>query len=204
MDDGITEVMATTGLAPRAKVLRLDHTGQPAAWLSWQQAAVLYSLDKIAWTVGEQTIRLHGGINRASGRRSVLEIHTILATRGHVRRPARRRKTPPLSNRALFLRDGHLCLYCGSEFSEGMLTRDHVTPLSHGGRDCWSNVLTACRACNTRKGGRTPEEAGMPLLAVPFVPNYAEYLVLSNRRILADQMAFLKARFRRGSRLLGA
>jgi len=44
----------------------------------------------------------------------------------------------------------------------------------------------------------------MPLLAVPFVPNYAEYLVLSNRRILADQMAFLKARFRKGSRLLRA
>jgi len=194
---------ALHGGGPRIKVLRLDQTGQPAAWLSWQQAAVLYSLDKVAWTVGEQTIRLHGGMNRATGRRSVLEIHTILATRGHGRRDGVRRKVPPLSNRALFLRDGHLCLYCGGEFVEAMLTRDHVTPLSRGGRDCWSNVLSACRACNTRKGGRTPEEASMPPLAVPFVPNYAEYLVLSNRRILADQMAFLKARFRRGSRLLG-
>jgi 5-methylcytosine-specific restriction endonuclease McrA len=139
-----------------------------------------YSLGKVAWTAGEQTLRLHGGTCRASGRRSVLEIHSIVATRGRVRREARRRKVPPLSNRALFLRDGHLCLYCGGEF------------------------MSACRACNTRKGGRTPEEAGMPLLAVPFVPNYAEYLVLSNRRILADQMAFLKARFRKGSRLLRA
>jgi 5-methylcytosine-specific restriction endonuclease McrA len=189
---------------PRLKVLRLDHTGQPAAWLSWQQAALLYSLDKVAWTAGEQTISLQGGINRVTGRRSVLEIHSIVATRGRSRRDRRRRKVPPLSNRALFLRDGHLCLYCGGEFGPLMLTRDHVTPLSRGGRDSWSNVLTACRACNTRKGGRTPEEAGMPLLAVPFVPNYAEYLVLSNRRILADQMAFLKARFRRGSRLLRA
>ncbi len=202
MDDGPVHPPAAHGLPGRVKVLRLDHTGQPAAWLSWQQAAVLYSLGKVAWTAGEQTLQLHGGINRLSGLRSVLEIHTIVATRGHLRHAARRRKVPPLSNRALFLRDGHLCLYCGGEFSEGMLTRDHVTPLSHGGRDCWSNVLSACRACNTRKGGRTPEEAGMPLLAVPFVPNYAEYLVLSNRRILADQMAFLKARFRKGSRLL--
>jgi len=204
MDDGISDVVTTTGIAPRVKVLRLDHTGQPAAWLSWQQAAVLYSLDKVAWTAGEQVIRLHGGINRCSGRRSILEIHTIVATRGRSRRETRRRKVPPLSNRALFLRDSHLCLYCGGEFAEGMLTRDHVTPLSRGGRDGWSNVLSACRACNTRKGGRTPEEARMPLLAVPFVPNYAEYLVLSNRRILADQMAFLKARFRKGSRLLRA
>jgi 5-methylcytosine-specific restriction endonuclease McrA len=94
-------------------------------------------------------------------------------------------------------------MYCGVEFPDALLTRDHVTPLSRGGRDGWANVISACRACNTRKGGRTPEESGMPLLAVPFVPNYAEYLVLSNRRILADQMAFLKARFRHGSRLLG-
>ncbi|MDX1594081.1 MAG: HNH endonuclease [Gammaproteobacteria bacterium] len=202
MESGHAVAPGTPGPAGRIKVLRLDHTGQPAAWLSWQQAAVLYSLGKVAWTAGEQTLHLHGGTNRVSGLRSVLEIHSIVATHGRVRREARRRKVPPLSNRALFLRDGHLCLYCGGEFAEGMLTRDHVTPLSQGGRDCWSNVLSACRACNTRKGGRTPEEAGMPLLAVPFVPNYAEYLVLSNRRILADQMAFLKARFRKGSRLL--
>lgn len=189
---------------PSVKVLRIDATGQPAAWLSWQQAALLYSLDKIAWTAGEETIRLHGGINRVTGQRSVLEINSIVATRGRMRREGRQLKVPPLCNRSLFLRDGHLCLYCGGEFPEGMLTRDHVTPISQGGRDCWSNVLSACRACNTRKGGRTPEQAGMPLLAVPFVPNYAEYLVLSNRRILADQMAFLKARFRKGSRLLRA
>jgi hypothetical protein len=54
------------------------------------------------------------------------------------------------------------------------------------------------------KGPRTPEQAGMALLAIPYVPNRAEYLVLSNRRILTDQMAFLQKRFRRGSRLASA
>ena len=67
--------------------------------------------------------------------------------------------------------------------------------MSRGGRDRWSNVVTACRSCNTRKGNRTPEEARMPLLAVPYVPNWAEYLALSNRKILADQMEFLKSQF---------
>jgi len=33
----------------------------------------------------------------------------------------------------------------------------------------------------------------MKLLAVPYTPNLAEYLILSNRRILSDQMAFLTA-----------
>ena len=35
----------------------------------------------------------------------------------------------------------------------------------------------------------------MALLAIPYVPNWAEYLVLSNRKILSDQMEFLKAQF---------
>jgi 5-methylcytosine-specific restriction endonuclease McrA len=104
----------------------------------------------------------------------------------------------------LFRRDGHLCLYCGHQFRDGNLTRDHVVPLSKGGRDVWSNVVTACRGCNTRKGCRTPEQAKMALLAVPYVPNWAEFLALSNRRILADQMQFLKAQFNQHARVHSA
>ena len=53
------------------------------------------------------------------------------------------------------------------------------------------NVVTACRGCNQLKSGRTPEQAGMELLYAPYVPNKAEYLILCNRHILADQMDFL-------------
>jgi len=63
------------------------------------------------------------------------------------------------------------------------------------------NVVTACRACNQRKGNRTPEEAHMHLLYAPYVPNRAEFLILANRRILADQMEFLLASVPRSSRL---
>lgn len=76
-----------------------------------------------------------------------------------------------------------------------LLTRDHIKPLSKGGRDVWSNVVTACRRCNTHKGDRLLETINMKLLAVPYIPNVAEYLVLRNRRILGDQMAFLKMQF---------
>jgi len=65
-------------------------------------------------------------------------------------------------------------------------------PLSKGGRDIWENVVAACFHCNSRKGGRTPQQASMPLLAVPYRPSWIEHLILSNRNILADQMAFLK------------
>jgi len=57
----------------------------------------------------------------------------------------------------------------------------------------WENCVTACRVCNQHKDDRTPDEAGMKLLAVPYIPNLAQYLILSNRKILADQMEFLLA-----------
>jgi hypothetical protein len=59
--------------------------------------------------------------------------------------------------------------------------------------DAWTNVVTCCERCNQRKGDRTPEEAGMQLLYVPYAPSWAEHLILKNRNILADQMEFLLA-----------
>jgi len=81
------------------------------------------------------------------------------------------------------------------------LTRDHITPISRGGRDVWTNVVTACRRCNNHKGGRLPEEARLQLVAVPFTPTYAEYIYLKGRRVLADQMQYLLTHFPRSSPL---
>jgi hypothetical protein len=92
-------------------------------------------------------------------------------------------------------------LYCGESFTVRDLSRDHVRPLVQGGGDHWNNVVTACKPCNHRKGGKTPEQAGMQLLAIPFTPNHAEYVYLQGRRVLADQMDFLRAHFPRSSPL---
>jgi len=170
-------------------------SGTPVTWIPWQDAVCLYSRDMIAWTAGEQIFTFHGGICRRTGERSRVDVNTIVAVKRSAARCPSKRTVPPLTNRELFLRDAHLCMYCGSHQPEWGLTRDHVRPMSRGGRDRWSNVVTACRSCNTRKGNRLPDEAGMTLLAIPYVPNWAEYLALSNRRILADQMEFLKAQF---------
>ena len=182
-------------------ILRLDVTGQPVRWLPWQDAVVLQSRAMIAWSAGESMFTFHGGFNRVTGKRSSVTVNSIIAVKGRLRHADGLSLVPPLSNRELFQRDGQLCMYCGSRLPASLLTRDHVRPLSQGGRDMWNNVVTACRPCNHAKGARTPEQAGMALLAVPYVPNRAEYLVLSNRRILADQMAFLSKRFRRRSPL---
>jgi hypothetical protein len=82
-----------------------------------------------------------------------------------------------------------------------VLSRDHVTPISQGGQNQWTNVVTACTRCNNHKAGRTPEQAGMELLAIPFSPTHAEYIYLQGRNVMADQMEFLRAHFPRCSPL---
>ncbi|MCK9366305.1 MAG: HNH endonuclease [Metallibacterium scheffleri] len=172
------------------RVLALDAGGRILDWISWQDAVCLYVRDAVAWTLGTPCLSVHGGINRASGRQSIIELHPIIASTGHCRSHALD-PSPALTNAALFARDRHICLYCGSHGQRGELTRDHVIPTSRGGRDAWENVVTACVACNLRKGSRTPQQASMPLLAVPYRPSWVEHLILSNRNILADQMEFL-------------
>ena len=63
------------------------------------------------------------------------------------------------------------------------------------------NVVTACRRCNNVKASKTPEQAGLQLIAVPFTPTYAEYIYLKGRRVLADQMKYLLMHFPRKSPL---
>ncbi len=73
-----------------------------------------------------------------------------------------------LTRREVFRRDNYTCQYCGRK--DGDLTLDHVTPRHQGGEHVWTNVVTACSACNHRKGGRSPEEAHMHLLRPPREP----------------------------------
>ena len=181
-------------------ILRLDIAGAPIRWIPWRDAICLYSRGLVAWTAGQSAFTFYGGIRRLTGERSSVTVNSIIAVKRSKREQHSRRHIPPLNNHELFRRDGRLCMYCGREYPEYRMTRDHVVPLSQGGHDVWSNVVSACRPCNTHKGGRTPEQARMSLLAVPYEPNWAEFLALSNRRILADQMEFLKTQFSRKNR----
>lgn len=182
-------------------ILTLDQHGIPNRWVSWQHACFYYAKDLVAWTVGEHSFVILGGINRITGNRSEIRANSIIAIRGKPLAGKSLNQTPPLSNRELFHRDRQICAYCGDSLPGNRLTRDHVVPVSQGGRDTWMNVVAACKSCNQRKSGRTPEQAGMELLYTPYVPNKAEYLILCNRHILVDQMDFLARHVPSQSRL---
>jgi hypothetical protein len=182
-------------------VLTLDTHGVPHRWITWQHACFYYAKDQVAWTMGEHAFTVHGGMNRVTGERSFITAASIIAVKGKAMAMKSFNQVPPLNNRELFHRDRHICAYCAHMFPGNKLTRDHIKPFSKGGQDTWMNVVTACRYCNEKKSDRTPEGAGMELVYLPYVPNRAEYLILTNRRILADQMEFLAQHVPAQSRL---
>jgi len=78
-----------------------------------------------------------------------------------------------LTRQNVFKRDNFECQYCGTRRE---LTLDHVIPSSRAGQHTWTNLVTACKRCNARKGDYTPEEAQMPLKRKPHKPSYALFL----------------------------
>ncbi len=175
----------------QTRILKLNKSGVPQAWVTRQEAATMYVKEQVIWSLGSESLWIFGGVNR-EGLQSSLQLAPIIACSGDV---GKQNFEPLLTNRMLFRRDGQRCMYCGMEFDNRQLTRDHIVPRVQGGKDCWTNVVAACERCNHHKGGRTPEQAGMELLAIPFAPNIFEFMYLDNRQIRGDQMEYLKARF---------
>lgn len=83
-----------------------------------------------------------------------------------------------LNRRNLLARDGHRCQYCGQALPIHQLSLDHVVPRSRGGTTTWENVVASCLNCNTKKGGRTPQEARMNLMRQPTRPHNNPVLAL--------------------------
>ena len=177
---------------PSQAILKIDKSGQPIRWISKEAATNLVCNGKVLWAFGEESFIMRGGINH-NGERSTIRLSPIIAVDGSCMTHT---INIPLMNRYLFRRDQHMCMYCGMQLSRLSLTRDHIMPRSRGGKDVWTNVVSACKPCNQRKGARLPEEANMPLLAVPFKPTFSELLFLQNHHILEDQMQYLVKGFK--------
>lgn len=184
------------------RVLALDHTGLPNKWISLEKAMFYHAKDLVAWETGDIIETYHGGDRRVDGKRSILTTSSIIAIKNRV---GTGKYKPPqriqLTNTSLFARDANMCGYCGQIHSNANLSRDHITPIFLGGKDIWTNVITACKDCNGIKGHKTLKQLDWKLLYVPYEPSFYESMILRNRNILADQMEFLLARVSKDSRV---
>lgn len=142
-------------------VLVLNATYEALNITRWQRALVLVFSGKAE--------SLEDSGNFVHSANASLPLPSVIRMVYHVRKP---RLTVPFSRSNLFLRDRHTCQYCGESNSVYELTLDHVLPRSRGGETCWENVVTACKSCNSNKGDRLPENAGLSLLKKPRAPHY--------------------------------
>jgi len=165
-------MMQTAG-AVNLPVLVLNQGYEPLNLCRVRRAIILVFYGK-----AEVVENSRGEIHSA---REVFQVPSVIRLGYFVRRPHRERK---LTKVEVFNRDHYTCQYCNKQTKE--LTLDHVVPRQRGGEHTWENVVSACKSCNRRKGGRTPEEAGMSLLRHPTAPRhngfYIPYHYLNSHR----------------------
>jgi 5-methylcytosine-specific restriction endonuclease McrA len=145
------------------RVLVLNQDFSPLMVCSVQRAFLLVYLNKSELVRPANGYKLHS-VTMTYPMPSVIRLNR------YVKAPY---KGVTLTRQNIFKRDNFECQYCGTRKD---LTLDHVIPSSKGGQHTWSNLVTACKSCNTRKGDRSPEEAGMIIMKKPHKPSYAVFL----------------------------
>lgn len=145
-----------------ARTLVLNASNEPLSVVAARRGVVLV-LKGTAECVAAHDERWHAGSFE-------IDVPSVVRLRRYVNVPYGR--SMPLSRRAVFTRDRFRCQYCGGH-AENI---DHVVPRVQGGQHRWDNVVAACRGCNTRKGGRTPVQAGLTLLRKPKTPGRFDWV----------------------------
>ena len=183
-------------------VLQLDAAGVPHRWIPLSEAAIYHAKGLVLWSLGAPMACLRGGINARTGERSVLEVPQVIAVSGSSF-CAQDYRTPKFGRRfrkLVMARDLWTCGYCAQRFDEDDLTIDHVHPESMGGATSFTNCLAACKRCNAAKAARLDWQP----IWLPYQPCRNEAFILANRKVLADQYAYLSAKLPKHSRLLAA
>jgi len=146
------------------RVLVLNQNYEPLSVCTVKRAVVLTFLGKadIVESCDGKKIRSPS---------TVFPLPSVVRLGFYVRVPGKRIM---LSRKNVLKRDGHRCQYCGT--TNGPLTVDHVLPKIYGGNDSWENLVCACTKCNSIKGDKTPEQAGLKLLRKPRKPNHITFI----------------------------
>lgn len=152
------------------RALLLNASFQPLQVVSWQKALQLFFSGKAE--IIQESERVVRSVT--------ISIKAPLVIRLLRYVPQRNKRTiVRFTRNNIFLRDQYCCQYCGQKPSFIDLTMDHVIPVVKGGPKTWENIVTACRFCNLKKGGRTPDEANMKLITRPKQPSWLPFMGLN-------------------------
>lgn len=160
--------------------LLLNASYEPISVISWQRAMTLFFLEKVE-VLAEYEDRDINSITVC------FKMPSVVRLLKYVRR---RYMGIKFSRQNIYARDNHRCQYCGSRPPMPELSFDHVMPRSKGGKTCWENIVTCCVTCNRKKGGATPEEAGMSLLKPPIKPRSNSQLSIQVQKYQAPSNWF--------------
>jgi 5-methylcytosine-specific restriction endonuclease McrA len=160
-----------------ARSLVLNATYEPLCIVPSRRAVVLVLADKAD--------AVHGSGRLLHSERLEIEEPSVVRLRRFVRVPFSRRRS--LNRRAVFVRDGHSCQYCGAPAD----SIDHVVPRSRGGEHVWENVVAACSRCNATKRDRLLHETTMRLLRVPRPPLATTWFLLGDRAMPSSWAPYL-------------
>jgi 5-methylcytosine-specific restriction endonuclease McrA len=140
----------------------LNASYEPLKIVGWQKAIILWFQGKV------EVLEHHDTVVRSV--RFSFRIPSIIRLKSYVQ--VRKNTAIRFSRENIYLRDGYRCQYCARSFGPRELTLDHVIPVSRGGRKEWTNIVTACRRCNQKKGNRSPHEVDMTLKTRPTAPQW--------------------------------
>jgi 5-methylcytosine-specific restriction endonuclease McrA len=150
-------------------ILTLNSSFEPLQMLPYKDAMRLLVTGKAELVEGDAAQKVRSELL------SIDRPHVIRLTK-YVKVPDKLKRA--VSNTFLFARDGYRCQYCGKHESvlKGRvhLEREHIMPVSRGGKNSWTNCTTACTTCNAQKSNKTPAEAGMKLRSTPVEPNMVQ------------------------------
>jgi 5-methylcytosine-specific restriction endonuclease McrA len=152
------------GIGTGDEVLVLNMDGSPVnvlpvSTMGWMEAIKALYADKVTpvayyedWVVRSPSIEMR--------------VPSVVMSKNYIK-PGRDMK---FSRSNVFLRDGHVCQYCGNHFTYDELTMDHVVPRKNGGGTRWDNIVSSCGPCNAKKGHSTH----MKPRVKPYRPSYFE------------------------------
>jgi 5-methylcytosine-specific restriction endonuclease McrA len=78
--------------------------------------------------------------------------------------------TPRPTKESIRKRDGVVCQYTGRQISWKDGNIDHVVPRTKGGKNTFENMVWCHKEINSKKGDKTPEQAGLKLIRKPKAP----------------------------------